>query len=197
MTDAVRTMTRRRSTFLMAMWALGAGAPLAALGWWLWTPLFYLGVLLLILGATWLLCVPMVSREPLSPAHRRYLRTFFPAMGGYVLAIFVFGFLQHVALPTWVMILVALLPVLPMIWVVVTIWRYTRESDEMEQRIQLETVYLTCGVVGLLAFAAGMLEMAGVYRFEGGLFFVLPAMFLIYGIAGWWCRRKYGLKGMC
>lgn len=196
MTDTAQPMSRRRAFLWLALWALGIGVVCLALGWWLWKPLRDLGWLGVILGAAWLVCVPLASDEPMTRAYRRYLRAFLPAMGGYVLAIFVLGFVRHAGLPAWALAALALLPVVPMVWVVLTMWRFARDSDELERRIQLEAVFVTCAVAGLAAFAVGMLQMVGLVRFDAGLFFVLPGMFLVYGVASWWCRRRYGMRGM-
>lgn len=148
-------------------------------------------------GLFWWLWSSRLSDEPMRPAYRRYLRQFIPAMIGYVLAIVVFEFVAQHGLPVWTNALAAILPALPMVWVVVSMWRLVRDMDELERRIQLEAIYLTCGIVGLLSFVAGMLEQVGVIVLENGLILVLPAMFGVYGLAGWFCRRKYGFKGMC
>jgi hypothetical protein len=190
-------MSKRRSTVVMGGWALGVGMTLALLGWWLWRPLMWLGVLCAGLGVIWLLASRFSSKDPMTGAHRRYLRALFPAMGAYVVAIFVYGSLAHAGLPTWARALIALLPVLPVAWVVVSLWRYVRGSDELEQRVQIESIYITCGVVGVASFFVGMLESAGVVQLSSGLLLVLPAMFLVYGLVGWWCRRKYGLNSVC
>lgn len=191
-----KPMSKRGFFLRLSLWTLALGVVLLAVGWWLWHPVMQFGWLCLLLGVLWLISVPRISKEPMRPAGRRYLRTMLPAMGGYVLAIFMLGLFRHEALPIWARVLLALLPVLPIGWVVVAMWRVARDSDELERRIQLESVFVTCGAVGLAAFAVGMLEMARVVHLDAGLFWVLPAMFLVYGIANWRCRRKYGLEGM-
>jgi hypothetical protein len=197
MTAAKPSISKRRSTMVIGAWALGTGIPLALIGWWLRQPLMWLGVLCAGLGVIWLLTSRLTSNDPITGAHRRYLRAFFPAMGAYVVAIFVYGYLRDAGLPVWARVLTALLPVLPIAWVVVSLWRYVRGSDELEQRVQIESIYITCGVVGVASFFVGMLESAGVVQLSSGLILVLPAMFLVYGVVGWWCRRKYGLSGVC
>lgn len=196
MTDIrTRPMTKRRFILLLALWTLGIGVSLAALGWWLWwISLLIVGLVLVGLGVAWLGYV-LVAKEgdPISAAYRRYMRTFIPAMGGYLLTILALTSVPR-SLPLWAITLVALLPVLPMALVVMSMWRLTCASDELKQRIQREAVFITCGVVGLLAFAVGMLEMVGIFDLRAGLIYVLPVMFLVYGMANWWCRRKYGVE---
>lgn len=200
MTDApVKPVTKRGYILRMALWILAIGVPLLVLGWWFsrWT-LVSLAAVMVTLGVAWLVYV-LVTKDgdPISPAYRRYMRTVMPAMGGYMLAIMVLTSIKPHSLPVWGMVLVALLPVVPMVLVVISMWRYTRESDELRQRIQREAVFITCGVVGILAFALGMLEMVKVIHIDSGLFYVLPLMFAIYGLASRWCARKYGVKVDC
>src|SRR5699024_3559782 len=134
---------------------------------------------------------------PMSRANRRYIRSAMPAMGAYLLAILVLSTAQHADIATWLKAVVALLPVLPMIWVVFSMWQLLRDSDELERRGGMESIYISCGVVGLATFAGGMFQMMGLLKLPDALFFVLPAMFAVYGVAQWFVRRKYGLQGPC
>ncbi|HEX7340578.1 MAG TPA: hypothetical protein VF271_11675 [Rhodanobacteraceae bacterium] len=196
-----KPLTNRRLMWLLAWWALGIGLVLCVIGWGLWAgpgwaifrDVLWLGVVCVLLGVIWALCAPRQSTELVSRAYRRYVRTFVPAMVGYVLAIFVMSSVDKGALPLWARVLLGLLPVLPMLWVVVVMWRFMHDSDELERRVQQEAVYATCGVVGVVSFALGLLQAVGALSLEVGLIYVLPAMFAVYGVANWWCRRKYGL----
>lgn len=148
-------------------------------------------------GIAWLVMSPWVSKEPLRPEMKRHFRSFFPAMVGYLLILPVVGLVQHELLPHWAFALVALLPVVPIGWVLVSIARYVRDSEELEQRIQLEAIALGCAATLLLTFVGGMLEMVDVLHLHMGLFWVFPIMSVTYGVAGWWRRRSYGLTGVC
>lgn len=146
------------------------------------------GVMLMAIG---------VTDEPPTSAEQTYKRSVAPAMVLYVLIMLGLAFAGDTAWPEWARALSAMLPVLPIAWVIYAIWRYVRDSDELERRIQLEAIFATCGIVAVLTFAGGMLEVMDVVTVEGGLFYVLPVMFLVYGASSWRCRRKYGVKGMC
>ncbi len=197
-TDAVPTLTKRRLFRRMGVGAAVVGLLLLALGWrYAWPDARKIGYVCAGLGAFWLLWSFRLGDEPMRPAYRSYLRQFLPAMAVYLLAIVVLETVSRQGLPVWAGALVAMLPVVPMVWVVVSMWRLVRSLDELERRIQVEAIYLTCGIVGLLSFAVGMLEQVGVIVLENGLILVLPAMFAVYGAAGWFCRRKYGFEGMC
>lgn len=192
-----KPITKRHLFRLMGAWAIGIGAALQLMGWWLWAPLLHVGWPIIGVGAIWLVLTPWMSTDPVRPAVMRYLRAGLPAMGGYVVALFVIRLAREWTLPMWGMILLALLPVLPMAWMVFAMWRLTRDSDELERRVTQEAAFITCGVAGLLTFAAGLLQVVGVLHAGKWLIFVLPLIFFVYGIAVWWCRRKYGIGGMC
>lgn len=159
--------------------------------------LFPIGGSCLFVGLVWLVTSVWASKDPLSAATRRYLRHVFPAMGGYVLAIVALTIVTRADMAVWLKALVALIPVLPMVWVVFSMWRFVRDSDELERRIQMESFYVTCGIVCLLSFAGGMLEIVEVVQIKAGLFYVLPLMFLVYGLVHWITQRRYGFKGVC
>lgn len=194
--------TGKQLLWRLGWWALGIGIALWLAGWvggWR-TPVVlgwvgcFLGVIYLIAGR-----FSPNQAEPLSAAHRRYFRHFIPAIVAYVLALVLVTSLDnHGLVPwAWARALLSLLPVVPIVWLVWALWRLVQDVDELERRIQMESIYLTCGITGILSFAGGMLEMAGVFQLKGGLMYVLPLMFLVYGVTHWWSRRKYGFKGGC
>lgn len=196
MTKAAKPLTRRRLMLLLGLWAVGLGIVLLA-GGFVWKSLFPLGGAAVVAGVLWLVISPFCSHDLVRPASLRHTREMLLAMGGYFVAILVLNMAQRLHLPTWALVLAALLPVLMITLVVISEWHQVRDSDELEQRVQLEAMHVAGGVTGILAFAVGMLHEVGVFHFDGGLIFVLPMMFLFYGAAGWWFRRKYGLRGMC
>lgn len=192
-----KPMTKRRLFRWMGASAIGIGVALLLMGWWLWPLLVRMGWPTVGVGLAWLLLSPWMSKEPMRPAGLRYLRTLLLAMGGYFAALCVVSLSRGLAMPTWAMGLLAMLPVLPMAWVMFAMWRVTRDSDELERRIVLEAAFITGGVVGLLTFAVGMLQIVDVLHAGKWLFLILPLMFLVFGVTTWWVRRKYGLQGIC
>lgn len=203
-----KTMSKRRWMRMWGGWALGIGAAVlflnmavvllspdshGVLGNWL----FAIGWALLIMGIGWVVGSVWASDEPMSQANLRYIRQAMPGMGAYALAILVLSTAKHADISPWLKGVAALLPVLPMIWVVFSMWRLLRDSDELERRIGMESIYVTCGVVGLVTFAAGMLQIMDLLELQDALFYVLPLMFCVYGVTQWFVRRKYGLSGAC
>ena len=196
MTEPTKALTRRRLIRLLGLWAFGLGVVLLA-GGFVWRALFPVGGAAIVAGVAWLVVSPFCSNDLVRAVQLRHTREMLLAMGGYFVAIMVMNLARRMHLPTWALVLATLLPVLMITLVVLSEWRQVRDSDELEQRVQLEAMHVAGGVTGILAFALGMLRTVEVVDFDGGLIFVLPVMFLLYGTASWWFRRKYGLAGMC
>lgn len=90
----------------------------------------------------------------------QYLREFAPGIVAYgviLLAVLVFVDEESKWAPFWM-----LLPVVPMVWVCVAVYRSYRRSDEYHRLVQSESMALSFGVamIGLLVF--GFLGMAEV-----------------------------------
>ena len=145
----------------------------------------------LLLGVVWLVFARFVSDEPMRAAQLRYVREFFPAMVAYMILLFVSMPLVKLVHWTPLKTLVVLLPVLPMVLVMRAMLRLLLGSDELEQRQQLYAISLAAMGIGLLSFAGGFLQIAGLMPVENALILVLPCMFLLYGGSLWWVKRKY------
>jgi hypothetical protein len=107
-----------------------------------------------------------VTRNPLTA---RYLREFVPALGGYIVV----------------------LPVLPM-WSVMRATVRHMLRQEMQQRIELQAVAVTCAVVGILTFSVGFLQNVKLLPSPPWLMlWVLPVMIGSYGVARALVTRRY------
>jgi hypothetical protein len=185
-------MTRRGVLVVAGSWSALGGSALVLAGLLAgWRTLTDLGLVAALTGAAWLVCARFTDDEPMRAEARRYAREFFPAMLAYVLVLLlVWPLVEHVhATPARVAI--ALLPMLPVAFVVRAMARLVLASDELERRLQLEAISIASLGVGLLTFAAGFLQAAGVLHLQAGLMLVLPALFVVYGVALWWARRRY------
>lgn len=190
-------MSKRRYALLMGLRALGLGIALLLVGFFWWQWLITLGSVVAFVGVVWLLMSPVASSEPMSHAYLRHQNEVLVIMSGYVVGTFVFAYVNDMGLPLWARALSALLPVLPTVLVLRSVWRYMRNSDELERRIQTEAITIACSVTVLLTFLAGWLELARVLQLKHALIWVLPLMAFSYGIAVGWRRRKYGIKDWC
>lgn len=106
-------------------------------------------------------------------------------MVGYIIVLPIsIVLMQKFAMPTAMKLLVVLLPVLPMLLVVCAILRHMARMNELWQRIQMQAVGVTCGLVGTVTFALGFPQGARlVPSFAGEMIWVLPAMLGVWGVA--------------
>ncbi|OOG44368.1 hypothetical protein B0E52_08240 [Rhodanobacter sp. C06] len=135
----------------------------------------------------------MSGRDPNRMLQRRYLREFLPAMLGYVFVLPIsIILLLRVDLPTGWKVVVALLPVLPMAFVVRAMLRHMLRQDELQQRIELQAVAITCAVIGLASFSLGFLQNVRVLPSPTwAMLWVLPLMIGVYGMVRLLLARRY------
>ena len=190
-------MTMRRFMWIFVTIGLGslalAGAGRFLLAWpdrmvGMWTGIgagYLLGASLFLLMPRWWKshCAEMFAQ----PAGRRYLRARWPAL---------------VASIWWIRLgieslplrgLVAVLPVLPIAWMMHAALRYLREIDELQRRIETEAIGAASLLVALVYFAGGMLEKAEVIGMDAGvaMIWVFPMLCGLYGIAKMVLTRRY------
>lgn len=197
-------MTLRRWTWIFV--AIGvAGLALAALGQWalpwparmvrMWTGIgaaYLLGALLLSLMPRW--WRQHCDETFAQPAGRRYVRALSPILIGYALLLFASVWLIRGGIASAPLkALVALLPVLPLVLMVRVALRYLREIDELQRRIETESIGIASLLVSLLYFAAGLLQLAKVVSIDAGaaMIWVFPLLMLFYGIAKFLAVRRY------
>lgn len=126
--------------------------------------------------------------------HKRYLREFIPAMSAYVLLMLVYGVLMRRAEGVPWRIVLAVLPLLPVVLVIRAIVRVIRDQDELERRIDLEAIAIAATSTGFGYFTFGFLLNADV-----GLeiapasiaIWVMPCLFASYGVAKLLVIRRY------
>ena len=94
--------------------------------------------------------------------------------------------------------LLALLPVVPVVYVVALLAQRIRASDEFQQQAHLVALSVATGVVGAASLVGGFLSSAGVLKLDGSiLIWVFPALMFCYGVAHWWTLRRYGAQMLC
>jgi hypothetical protein len=123
-------------------------------------------------------------------AERQYTVRFIAVMIGYSVILFA----SITALKTMppddpLRYLVALLPVIPVLFGFVAYLRYVRQLDEMQQRIQLEGVAFSLGCTGIITFAMGFLENAGLPPF--GMIWVFPMSIVLWSAGIALASRRY------
>lgn len=111
-------------------------------------------------------------------------------MGFYiVLLIASISVITNVELPKAVQVVIALIPVIPTIFVVIAVMRALRDSDELQQRIQLQAVTFSAIVTGLITFSYGFLENIGFPHLPS--LFIFPLMIALWGIGAGIFAGKY------
>ena len=155
--------------------------------------LFGMGTMLIAVGL-------MKSRLPSmadasTPALRkRYMREFTPAMVGYFAAILgsVWLLKKGVEDPA-LRALVALAPVPFVALAMRAMIRQIRDTDEMQRRIEVESVSLATALVSLAYFAAGLLQAAKVIDVpaSAAMIWVFPLVCLIYGVVKVVVARRF------
>ena len=116
-----------------------------------------------------------VMRERSRAVERRYVREFMPAMVAYMLVMLYVWPLQKAMEAGWLKVATALLPVLPIGWVIVASIRYALGSDERERRQKLEALAIGVAIVSVVSMALGFLAAAKILVIDAGL-----ALLLIY-----------------
>ena len=124
-----------------------------------------------------------LMRERSRAVERRYVREFTPAMIVYMLVMLYVWPLQKAMEAGWLKVATALLPVLPIAWVIVASIRYALGSDERERRQKLEALAIGVAIVSVVSMALGFLVAAKVIVVDVGLALLLvyPAVCLAGG----------------
>lgn len=180
----------------IALAAVGHGLlswPRDAVQLWLWIGAGYLS------GAAVLRLMPRWWREYCEesfaqPAARRYQRATWPIMIAYALVLFASIWLIRRGIePVWLRAIVAVVPVVPLALFLRAALRYLRETDELQRRIETESIGVASLLVSLLYFGAGLLQKAGVIALDAGaaMLWVFPVLMLCYGLAKFLAARRY------
>lgn len=129
---------------------------------------------------------------------KRYERQLMLAMALYMAVMLGVDPLRHAAVGLPLKVALALLPVLPMFWVIALMWRRIRDSDELEQRMHLVALGVATALVCAMSLVGGFLAAAGVLRLDGAvLIWVFPVLLLGYGLVRRWLARGYGVTAVC
>lgn len=95
-------------------------------------------------------------------------------------------------------VLLALTPILPMIYLISLLARRIGSSDEFEQRTHLIALGVATAVVSALGLLGGFLSVAGVLNLDGSiLIWVFPVVMFSYSGARWYVLRRYGASALC
>jgi hypothetical protein len=123
---------------------------------------------------------------------RRYARQFGAAMVLYVMVMLYVWPLQKTMEAGALKLIIALLPVLPIAWVIIACIRYVLSSDELERRQHLEAVAIGAAIVSIVSMILGFLAAAKVWVVDGSLalLMVYPALGFTYGATRCWLVKR-------
>jgi hypothetical protein len=125
-----------------------------------------------------------VHRERSRNVDRRYAREFMPAMLVYMVAMLYVWPLQKTMEPGLLKVAAALLPVLPIAWLIVASIRYVLGHDELERRQHLEALAIGVAIVSVASMVLGFLAAARLIVVDASLALLLvyPALSIAYGV---------------
>jgi hypothetical protein len=125
----------------------------------------------------------------MNQASKNYARDFTVTMIAYAVIIIVSRLILDNLGDTFWRFPIALLPVIPVIFLMLAFMRYLAGIDELQQRIQLQAIGFAAGTTGLLTFAYGFLELVGFPQFS--TFFIFPMMIMLWGLGLAYFTRRY------
>ena len=102
----------------------------------------------------------MKTPTPMSPdtAQKHYRRHAFVAMGLYVVSLLVCVKIIRATASVPLHVVLALLPTLPVIWVMWCLYLFLTRADELQRRIHLTALSVAAGVTAFLTLTYGFLE---------------------------------------
>ncbi|MCU0464408.1 MAG: hypothetical protein MUF38_07535 [Anaerolineae bacterium] len=125
-----------------------------------------------------------------SKAAREYSQRFSLAMIMYavtlVIAILIINRLDE---DNTLRYLIALLPVIPVLFGFRAFMTFLRQMDELQRQINFEGFAFSLGLTGIITFTLGFLEMAGLELV--GMIWVFPLSIALWGIGAAIARRRY------
>ena len=95
-------------------------------------------------------------------------------------------------------VLLALVPALPMLYVIWLMARRVLHGDELEQRTHLIGLGAATGVSAVFSLVCGFLAAARLFSLDAAamiLFWVFPLQMLSYAAVRTWVARRYGSAG--
>ena len=125
----------------------------------------------------------------MNQAAKRYTREFTVTMIAYTVVIIASSLmLNDLEASPW-HFPIALLPIIPVVFMIMAFMRYLAAIDELQQKIQLQAIGFAAGTTGLLTFAYGFLELVGFPQFS--IFLVFPMIIMLWGLGLAFFTRRY------
>lgn len=130
--------------------------------------------------------------------NKRYEQRVMLAMAAYMGVLFGANALLRTTVSLPLKVLLALLPALPVLYVITLMWRRIRGSDELEQRTHLVALGAAAALLSAASLIGGFLAGGGVLHLGGDvLIWVFPVLMASYGVAYQRVARHYGIECAC
>lgn len=121
---------------------------------------------------------------------KRYFKEFYLSITAYVIILFAsISILKKFEFSGVVQGVIALTPVVPIIFIIIAIMRGIKDSDELQQKVQLNAIMFSAVTTGLITFSYGLLEGVGFPPFPA--IWVLPMMFIFWGFSLGFFWKRY------
>ena len=134
-------------------------------------------------------------RFPMRTAKKQNLRELVLAMIAYTVVILTVFPLVETTDDRMMRALIALAPVIPVLFVVRAFIRQILGSDELMRRLHLEALSISAGIVSVASLMGGFLAAAKVIELDGSiLFWVFPALAATFGLVHKLAVRRYALS---
>jgi hypothetical protein len=125
----------------------------------------------------------------MNTAAKRYLREFLLAMALYTLAVVGTSWLLKRSEPSPWRFLIAVIPLIPSALALMSILRFVRSMDELQQRIQLYAISFAASATAMVTLTVGFLENAGFPR--PSWIWVCPMLIWFWGLGLFMFTRRY------
>lgn len=118
-----------------------------------------------------------------------YLIRFGLAMFAYVVVLIVSQLIADVLADNPLRYVVVLLPIIPIMFAFAAFIVYIRQLDELQRRIEFEAFAFSAGITGMITFALGLMESAGLPSV--GLIWVFPMLVMFWGFGKIIAQKRY------
>lgn len=124
---------------------------------------------------------------------RRYLREATPGLLVYLALLILSPWLSTHPHGPWLVALVCVLPLAAIALLLRAALRYLRDADELQRKIELESLAIAALVVPQLYFSAWVLQRFGLIHVEAepAMSWVFAGILLVRLLASLWLRRRY------
>jgi hypothetical protein len=120
---------------------------------------------------------------------QHYIRDSLLAAGAHIILAYVSIMLLKQTSATALRYLIAILPMLPLIFAFRSFLHQLAHMDELQQRIQLQAIGFATGATGMITLTYGYLENAGLPQLS--MIWIFPLICLLWAGASWAMTRRY------